>query len=302
MLIGGNKEPVVANIRAATERGDFNCKVEVDDPDLSYEEREELLENFANKYKTLGYRFCNVMARALTDTATKVLNRRTKIEGLRNIKKIRGGVIVTSNHFDPLENTVVRKTMNKAGYSRLFMVSQDTNLAMPGWIGFLMNHEDIIPISSNMSYMRNHFEPMLKERLGKGHAVLIYSEQEMWFHYRKPRPPKRGAYYYAAINRVPIVSCFVEIRDAHGKENNQFKKTRHIMHVLPPIYPDPKKTVRENSEAMMAQDYKQKVEAYEKAYGKKLTYDFDESDIAGWIPKEKREKDFPFNFRNRDEF
>jgi hypothetical protein len=29
-------------------------------------------------------------------------------------------------------------------------------------------------------------------------------------------------------------------------------------------------------------DYKQRVEAYEKAYKKKLTYDFSQDDIAGW--------------------
>ena len=192
MLIGGNKEQVVANMRAAAERGDLNCKVEVDDPDLSKEERENILQYFLDNYKTFGYRFCNICARALTDTATRYLNRDTKIEGLDNLAGVHGGVIVTSNHFSPLDNTAVRRAMNKAGYRRLFMVSQETNLAMQGWIGFLMNHEDIIPLSSNTTYLRKHFGPMLHERLEQGHAVLIYPEQEMWFHYRKPRPPKRG--------------------------------------------------------------------------------------------------------------
>lgn len=285
MLIGGNKEQVVANMRAATERGDLNCKVEVDDPDLSKEERENILRHFLDNYKTFGYRFCNVCARALTDTATRYLNRDTKIEGMENLAGVHGGVIVTSNHFSPLDNTAVRRAINKAGWQRLFMVSQETNLAMKGWIGFLMNHKDIIPLSSNTTYLRKHFGTMLHERLEQGHAVLIYPEQEMWFHYRKPRPPKRGAYYYAAVNHVPIVSCFVEIRDLPGQENDQFHKTRYVMHILPPIYPDPAKSDRENSEEMMAQDYQQKVAAYEQAYGKKLTYAFDESDIAGWIPR-----------------
>ncbi len=33
---------------------------------------------------------------------------------------------------------------------------------------------------------------------------------------------------------------------------------------------------------MMKKDYKQKKEAYEKAYGKPLEYAFEPSDIAGW--------------------
>ncbi|MCD7856303.1 MAG: 1-acyl-sn-glycerol-3-phosphate acyltransferase [Clostridiales bacterium] len=285
MLIGGDKAQVVANMRAAAERGDLNCKVEVDDPALPREEQEAVTRHFLDNYKTFGYRFCNVCARALTDTATRFLNRDTKIEGLENLAEVHGGVIVTSNHFSPLDNTAVRYAINKAGYRRLFMVSQEMNLAMKGWIGFLMNHEDIIPLSGSTTYLRKHFGPMLHERLEQGHAVLIYPEQEMWFHYRKPRPPKRGAYYYAAVNRVPIVSCFVEIRDLPGQENDQFHKTRYVMHILPPIFPDPAKSDRENSEEMMAQDYRQKVAAYEQAYGEKLTYDFDESDIAGWIPQ-----------------
>ncbi len=108
MLIGGDKEQVVANMRAAAERGDLNCKVEVDDPDLSKEERENILQHFLDNYKTFGYRFCNVCARALTDTATRFLNRDTKIEGLENLAGVHGGVIVTSNHFSPLDNTGVR--------------------------------------------------------------------------------------------------------------------------------------------------------------------------------------------------
>jgi len=283
MLIGGNKEKVIANMRAAAERGDLNCKVETDDPVLSQEEREKIVRHFLDNYKTFGYRFCNVCARALTDTATRWLNRDTRIEGLENIKEIHGGAIVTSNHFSPLDNTAVRKAMNRAGYRRLFIVSQETNLAMKGWIGFLMNHEDIIPLVNHSEYLRKHFGPMIRERLKHGDAILIYPEQEMWFHYRKPRPPKRGAYYYAAVNHVPIISCFVEIRELPGKENEEFYKTRYVMHILKPIYPDPDKSVRENSQEMMRQDYRQKVAAYEQAYGETLTYDFKTEDIAGWI-------------------
>ena len=59
----------------------------------------------------------------------------------------------------------------------------------------------------------------LSEDLGE--AMVGINEQEMWFNYRKPRPPKRGAYYYAAKFNVPIVSFFVEIRDMDEKENER---------------------------------------------------------------------------------
>lgn len=113
---------------------------------------------------------------------------------------------------------------------------------------------------------------------------MIYPEQEMWFNYRKPRPVKRGAYYYAAKANVPIISCFTEIIDQPKpeKNNDEFYQTKYRLHVLPLIWPDSKLSVNENAKMMMEKDYAQKKAAYEAAYQKKLSYDFEPHDIAGW--------------------
>ena len=63
--------------------------------------------------------------------------------------------------------------------------------------------------------MKHDFSDILEEKLNKKQFILIYPEQEMWFNYKKPRPPKPGAYYYAAKNNVQIISCFVEMIDTH---------------------------------------------------------------------------------------
>lgn len=283
MIIGGNKEKVIENIKEAVKKGEFNSKVEVDDPNLTGKEKSDVTKRYLKKYKSWGYRVCNVGARAIADTVTKAVNRDMPIYGMENIEGIKSGAIVTSNHFNPIDNTAVRMTVNKAGHRRLFIVSQDTNFAMKGFVGFLMNHEDVLPIINSSVYMKEIFPDILKTLIAKKEFILIYPEQEMWFNYRKPRPPKRGAYYYAALNNVPIVSCFVEIRELPEKDNDEFYKTKYIMHVLKTIYPDKELSVRENSKIMMETDYRQKVEAYEKAYGKKLTYDFEDDDIAGLI-------------------
>ncbi|MCC8139802.1 MAG: 1-acyl-sn-glycerol-3-phosphate acyltransferase [Lachnospiraceae bacterium] len=284
MIIGGSKTQVIENIKQATAEGRFNDKVEIGDPDLSAKEKTGQVTRYLKNRNSLIYRFLNVCARAMVDTGSKVLNRHTEIEGLENLRDLEGGVIVTSNHFNPLDNTAVRVTVNRAGYRQLFLVSQDTNLAMKGWIGFIMNHEDIIPMMKSRQYLSGSFEEQIADTLRKGHAILIYPEQEMWFNYRKPRPPKRGAYYYAAKNQVPVVSLFVEVRDLRKKDNEEFRKVRYTVHVLNTIYPDPDRSIRENSMQMMKQDYEQKVKVYERAYGKKLGYEFEEDDIAGWIP------------------
>lgn len=54
-----------------------------------------------------------------------------------------------------------------------------------------------------------------------------------------------------------------------------------MVHVLPVIYPDRQLDERTASLRMQHTDYEQKCAAYVMAYGKKLTYDFEEGDIVG---------------------
>lgn len=289
MFIGGSKKAVVENIKAAAEAQKFYEKVEVGDPELSEEQKSKLMKRFLFIHKTPAYSFNNWLARCVTDTVSRRENKGTEYTGLENISDIRTGAVITSNHFNPMENTAVREAMKKVGKKRMYVVCQETNYAMKGWVGFLMNYMDTVPIwKSDMEYMRHDFESMVGRLLKKKQFLLIYPEQEMWFNYRKPRPPKRGAYYYAAKYQVPVISCFVEIRDLAEKENEEFYKTRYIVHILPVIYPEADLNVRESSIRMMRKDYEQKKEAYERIYGKTLSYEFENTDIAGWIAEEER--------------
>ncbi len=146
-----------------------------------------------------------------------------------------------------------------------------------------MNHIGIIPISDQVSYMKSNFQKTIKKVLKRKNYILIYPEQEMWFNYRKPRPPKPGAYYYASKYNVPIISCFVEIIDTDENDTEEFKKVKYVLHILKPIYPKEGMKDKENARWMSKKDYEQKKEAYEKAYNKKLDYKFENEDIAGWI-------------------
>lgn len=284
MIIGGKREQVIENIRQAAENGTFHCKVEVDDPVLTAEERRTLLRRYLKKRTTLGFRVNNRIARWAANTASKKINAATEIIGLENVRGITGGAILTSNHFNPVDNTALRMLALATGRKKLCIASNESNFAMSGWVGYLMNYADTFPISARQSYMAEHFESLLSALLERKNFVLIYPEQEMWFNYRKPRPLKRGAYYYAAKFGVPVISCFVEIRDLEELDAPSFHKVQYILHVLPVIFPDPVKSARENSLAMCEQDYRQKKAAYEAAYGKPLDYRFESDDIAGWIP------------------
>ena len=283
MIIGENRRDVIENIKTFAESGQFHNKVEPGDPVLTAEQSRKITESYLENKSSLAYRMKTALGVFITKTATKIINKNTEIVGLEKIPKGLGGVLITSNHFSPLENTVIRHLTNTLGRKKLGIISQTSNFAMTGIIGYIMNYADTIPISTDPRYLARDFLSVLKERLvDKNHAVLLYPEQEMWFNYRKPRPPKSGAYFYAAKLNVPIISCFVEIVDLDEDDTAQFKKVKYILHILDVLYPNPEKSVKENTEELGVLDYNLKKTCYETVYGKPLTYEFENSDIAGW--------------------
>lgn len=283
MIIGENRSAVIDNIKSALINGEYSAKVEINDPVLTTEQCTEIVNKYLTERKSVSYKVKSHAARRLVNVGAKIINRDTEIVGIEKLDGLADGAFITSNHFNPLENTAIRTLVRKLGHARLNIVSQITNFAMPGVIGYLMNYADTIPISANMHYSQRELVDILGEKISHNEFVLIYPEQEMWFNYRKPRPIKRGAYYYAAKLNAPVVSCFVEMRDLTEMDNESFHKVKYVVHVLDVIRPDPDKNVRENSNEMCERDYILKKQAYENAYGKPLTYDFDDGDIAGWI-------------------
>ena len=282
MIIGSDRDAVIENIRRSAECGDFFAKVETGDPVLTRAASNDIINSYLRRRGTASYKIKSQTARQIANGLTYALNRDTERVGMEKARAVRSGAIITSNHFSPIENTGIRCLARRLGKKRINIVSQETNLAMPGLFGFLMNYADIIPISENVHYTQREFVDVLSELMKKNEFVLIYPEEEMWFNYRKPRPPKPGAYYYAARLGVPVISCFIEQRDMPKMDTDEFRKVKFVVHVLGVIYPDPEKTIWENSDAMSAADYAMKKAIYEKVYHKPLDYRFEASDIAGW--------------------
>ncbi len=283
MIIGGERSAVIQNIRSSAEQGQFYAKVELNDPVLSAAQSKRITDTYLDNRKRLSFKLKTWLGVGIANAVTKAVNRTTKIVGLERIPDDLEGVLITSNHFNPLENTVIRHLTHVLGRKHLGVISQTSNFAMPGAVGFLMNYADTIPISTDPRYLARDFLSILKERLiDQKQAILLYPEQEMWFNYRKPRPPKNGAYFFASKLNVPILSCFVEIIDTDADDTEELRRVRYVLHVLGVLYPDPDKTVKENTEQLAAADYALKRSCYEAVYGKELTYTFDSTDIAGW--------------------
>ena len=281
MIIGGSKKEVIKNIQKNILENELNKKVEVGDPILTDEEINKVLNNFFENKNKKDYKLKKKAAIRIVKKSTKYIDN-IEVIGIEKLKNLdlSQGAIITNNHFNPLDSYASRKVTSLLN-KKLYIVIEDTNLAIPGTVGFLMNYLDVLPVSKSPSYLIKTFMPELKKILNEGYIVLIYPEEEMWFNYRKPRPCKRGAYQFASLNKVPIISCFTEIVDLNIPDNDEFNKVKYIVHVLDPIIPDPNKTDRQNSIDMADIDYRQKKEAYKKAYNQELAYNFANNDIAG---------------------
>lgn len=273
---------VIKNIKKAISLNQLNSKVEIGDHVVTEADREAKIYNYDIEKKNPINKIKAEIARHIANKLTNKINVDTKIVGLENIKDIKGGAIITSNHFNPVDNTVIRLLTNKLK-KHLEIVIQESNVFMNGFLGFLMNNCYTIPLSDSKEYMKFKFYPSIEKFLKRKDFILIYPEQEMWFNYKKPRPPKIGAFHMAAKYNVPIIPVFIEIRNIDGYDENGFQKVKYILHILKPIYPDINKQLKDNKDEMQKLDYEMKVKAYENIYGKKLTYDFNpEEDIAGY--------------------
>lgn len=276
-----SKQEVVDNIRRSVARGDFNCKVEVNDFQTTPQEEDRLARQYLDRERSVEYFFNNLVARMIALHISRKVNRDTEFIGLEKIKDIRSGAILTGNHFHPYENTIPR-LISRSARRRLYIVSMVCNYKLKGILGYLVNNTNILPITADKRYVEELLYPAIAKVIEKKDFLLMYPEQEMWYNYRKPRPLKRGAYLYAARLGVPVIPYFVEMIDTGIPDNEEFDKVRYRVHILDIIYPDPAKDVRSNSFEMMRSDYQAKVKAYEDSYGKTLDYGFQKDDIAGW--------------------
>lgn len=287
MIIGGSKKEVIENIKINILNNELNKKVEVSDPNLSDEEIKMILTKFYKNKKKLTYFIKRSIANHTVNKIGKALYNDVTVKNIDLLTNIsfEKGAIITSNHFNPLDSYNIRYIVEKILHKKLYIVVQDTNLAMPGSLGFLFNNIDVIPLSKSPNYIIKRFIPELKRVLDQGNFVLIYPEEEMWFNYRLPRPCKRGAYQFAHELDVPVISCFVKLVDTNVADNDEFNKVLYEVYVNKVIYPEIEEKAKSDALKMADVDYQARIKTYEKVYQKKLDYNFNIDDIAGWIKK-----------------
>ena len=284
LLVTPGREQAIENIRRAAQEGRFNDKTEPFDPEISPEALKADILGYVSRLDSPVQKLKTAVARAVVHSWVRKWSEPVnEITGIRNLLTVQGPAFLTSNHFNPFDNGVHRTLSRLTGRDRLVAISQGTNFVMPGLNGFILRNIDVIPLIQEPSYMNGAFRTLMRRNLDRNRFILIYPEQEMWFNYRKPRPGKRGAFLFAAEYGVPVVPTFVEMVDLPEVVAPGFHDVKLVLHVLPPIFPDPERSARENSFLMCQADYDAKVRCYEQCYGRPLTYEFSKEDIAGLI-------------------
>ena len=196
------------------------------------------------------------------------------VVGIENFLNVKGGAIVTCNHFNACDNYAVWRVFKPyMKRKRLYKVIREGNFTnSPEPFGFIMRHCNTLPLSSNMDTMKK-FMNAVDVLLKRGEKILVYPEQGMWWKYRKPRPMKDGAFRFAVSSGVPVLPVFITMKDSDVLDGDGFYVQKYIVNILPAIYPDKNLNKKQNIEKLKSQNYKAWVETYEKFYGTKLVYE-----------------------------
>lgn len=197
-----------------------------------------------------------------------------EIIGAENLNAYHGGVVLTCNHFNAFDSFVMQLVFDKSKRKkRMYRIIREGNYtSFPGYFGFLMRNCNTLPLSSNLATMRK-FVHAVGELLKDGNCILIYPEQSMWWNYRKPKPHKIGAYEIAVKSGVPVVPCFITLRDSNIIGEDGFPVQIYTPRIGAPIYPDLSLSKKEAAEKMRDECFAYSKSVYESTYGIELKYE-----------------------------
>ena len=265
---------VLEKIAKLEREGRFDEDVEEDPPtrELKPEEIDYLRKKVKSKIKTkLTYTVARKFMNNLIDNKQLIIK---EIKGLEHFQNLNSGAVITCNHFNAFDSFAMQIAYESSGHRRrkFYRVIREGNYTnFPGFYGMLMRNCNTMPLSSNIKTMEKFMRSM-DTVLQKGHFVLIYPEQSMWWNYRKPKPLKKGAYTFAARNNVPVLPCFITMEDSDILGEDGFYVQEYTIHIGEPIYPDPSKSRATNVEEMRKKNFELWKKIYEENYQKELVY------------------------------
>ena len=266
------RQEVINKINELERLGKFDVDVENDPPyrhlmpgDVDY-----LRRKWTSKVKTMWANYYSFrFFKHLIKKGAIVID---GFEGVENFKRVKGGAIITANHFSPFDSIPLHLAMKKyARCKKLYKVIREGNYTMPGIYGYFLRNCNTLPLATNPTVLRS-FQNAVDTILTKGNYILVYPEQSMWWNYRKPKPLKQGAFIFAARNNVPVIPTFITMRDTDKLAADGSIIQAYTLHFLPAIYPEEGLSQQENVMNMKKENERLCKEVYERVYGEPLTY------------------------------
>lgn len=265
---------VVKKIEEYERTGRFAEDVEDDPPtipldpdDIDYLRRSPLAKARTAAAFSAARRFVN----KLTDDKKLIIK---EIRGIENLTGLETGAVLTCNHFNAFDSFAMQIAVDSAKLKnrKLYRVIREGNYtSFPGFYGFLMRNCNTLPLSSNHKTLKKFMEAT-DTLLGRGHLVLVYPEQSMWWNYRKPKPLKNGAFTFAVKNNVPVIPCFITMRDTDLIGDDGFFVQEYTIHIGKPLEPDRDLPYSKKVQALADENYRIWKEIYEREYGMPLRY------------------------------
>lgn len=266
---------ILAKIEEYERNGRFDEDVEDDPPsrELLPDEVDYLQKKLSTRLKS---KYAFYRARKFLN---KILENKEMIIddiiGSENIGNLTTGAIITCNHFNAFDSFAIQMAYEKSvtnKHVKFFRVIREGNYtSFPGFYGFLMRNCNTLPLSSNAKTMQN-FMRSVNTLLQEGNLVLVYPEQSLWWNYKKPKPLKKGAFQFAVKANVPVVPCFITMKESNIVGSDGFNIERYTIHIGSPIYPKADLCNQDNIEYMLNENYQVWKNIYEDTYQTELTY------------------------------
>ena len=163
-----------------------------------------------------------------------------KIEGRKNLKHLKSGITI-SNHVHYLDCLWNFQALSRK--KNVYITGAPHNMKK-GFFGATMKAGGFVPLASTFN-QNKEFDKFVSNTLQNGGFIHFYPEQSMWLRYEQSRPLKKGAFYYASKNNVPVIPIIICFRlDALRR------KKAVTIKICPPIYPDSSLSQRENCAVM----------------------------------------------------
>ena len=175
-----------------------------------------------------------------------------KVIGKHHLKKIKTGYFIYGNHTKWMDAIIPSPRLTFPRYT--YMVSKTDALDIP-FVRHLVQALGMFPLPTSYERYPEFFKA-IENHLAKKRPIVVYPEAHIWPFYTDVRPFPSSSFRYPAKYNVPVVPFFTIYRKNRGLWRLLYKDApRMTLHIGEPFYPDPNKSLKENTEYLSKATY-----------------------------------------------